>query len=438
MKQKQAVSTQVALRYQKARKKEKGIILSEFVKTTSYNRSYSARVLRQKTKVKVVKQIKTRGFNIVVYEDGRRKKRKQKRIKAQKYNGLVFNELKKIWIICDCICGKRLAPFLPTIVPVLEKFGEITVSQEMKDKLLNISPATIDRMLKSVKRNYQLKKGFSTTKPGTLLKKKIQVRTFTDWDDLKPGFFEVDLVAHCGEVNAGEYILSLNFTDVCSGWVEPEVVMGKSQFRVFERIKKIEENLAFPILGIDSDNDSSFINAHLLKYCEENSITFTRCRAYQKNDQCHVEQKNYSIVRRALGYNRYDTDRELKIIRELYQNLRLYVNFFQPVMKLKEKIRNGAKVTKKYGLAKTPYQRILDSKYISQEVKRKLKAQYDKLNPAQLKRNINGLQEKLMKFAALKEKLRRIKMQEKQLEFNKNFRYIFNESTKHRFKYFFK
>ena len=245
-------------------------------------------------------------------------------------------------------------------------------------------------------------------------------------------------MAHCGEVNAGEYINSLNFTDVASGWVEPEAVMGKSQFRVFEGIENVEENLPFPILGIDSDNDSPFINAHLFNYCGENKITFTRCRANKKNDQCHVEQKNYSVIRRAVGYSRYDTQEELKVIRELYSNLRLYINFFQPVMKLKEKTRCGAKVKKKYDPAKTPYQRILDSKHISQKIKEKLKIQYGKLNPAQLKRNINRLQNRLMKLTLLKEKLRRTKKQEKQQEIRNNFEYFFDESTNHRFEYFFK
>lgn len=407
MKQKQAITRQVALRYKKARKKEKGIILNEFIKTTGYNRSYAGRVLRQKVKPKIVKQMRLADFNVIVFEDKRRKKRKQKRAKAKKYDRRAFYALRKVWTVCDSICSKRLAPFLPEIVPVLEKLGEIKIDKETKKKLLTVSAATIDRMLANTKKSYQLKTGLSTTKPGTLLKNKIKIRTFADWDDLKPGFFEADLVAHCGEVNAGEYINSLNFTDVASGWVEPTAVMGKSQFKVFNGIKDIEENLPFPILGIDSDNDSPFINAHLFNYCEENKITFTRCRANKKNDQCHVEQKNYSVIRRAVGYSRYDTYQELKIIRELYRNLRLYINFFQPVMKLKEKQRNGAKVSKKYDTAKTPYQRILDSKHVSGEIKKKLKTQYAKLNPAQLKRNIAKLQNKLVKFTALKEKVRR-------------------------------
>lgn len=438
MRQKQAVTRQIALRYKKAGKKEKGIILDEMTKITEYNRSYASRVLKQKAKPKIVKKMKIRDLNVVLFEDRRRKKRKRNRSKARRYGKEVFKALKKIWIIEDCICAKRLTPFLPEIVSVLERVGELKINKETRRKLLEISPATIDRILSETRKSFHLKSGISTTKPGTLLKKQIPVRTFADWNDKRPGFFEIDLIAHCGETVRGEYINSLNFTDVASGWVEPEAVMGKSQFRVFAAIEDIKERTPFPVLGIDSDNDSPFINAHLFNYCQEKKITFTRCRAYEKNDQCHVEQKNYSVIRRVLGYSRYDTERELEIIKELYQNLRLYVNFFQPVMKLKEKQRIGAKVKKKYDLAKTPCQRVLKSKHINQKIKRKLKTQYGKLNPAQLKRNINKLQNKLMKLILLKEKLRRTKKEEKEQEIKNSFEYIFDESTNHRFEYFFK
>lgn len=414
MRQKQAVARETVLRYKKARKKEKGFILNELTKITRYNRSYAARVLRQKARPKVVGTLKVGGFNVVLVEDRRRKKGKQTRLKAKKYGKEVFYALKRIWAVSDCICGKRLAPFLAEIVPVLEEFKELEIDEETKEKLLQISAATVDRMLCKTKKGFQLKKGFSTTKPGTLLKNQIPIRTFADWDDKRPGFFEIDLVAHCGERNAGEYINSLNFTDVATGWVEPIAVMGRAQIRVFEGIEKIEQRLSFPILGIDSDNDSAFINAHLLRYCQENRVTFTRCRANKKNDQAYVEQKNYSVIRRALGYSRYDTDKELKVIKQLYQNLRPYINFFQPVMKLVEKQRIGAKVKKKYDTAKTPFRRVLDSKQISQETKKKLKAEYVKLNPAQLKRNINKLQNKLTKLIILKNRFARQNDKKKQ------------------------
>ena len=407
MRQKQAVTRETALRYKRARKKEKGVILTEFVKITGYNRSYASRVLRQKVRRRVIGQVQVSGLNVLFVENKRTKKRKQRRPKARKYDRKVFFALRKIWIISDCICGKRLAPLLPEIIPALEKFKEIQLDKETREKLLSISPATIDRMLTKTRESYQLKKGFSTTKPGTLLKQQIPIRTFTDWDDKRPGFFEIDLVAHCGDSPAGEYINSLNFTDVLSGWVEPIAVMGKSQFRIFEGIKRIKKRLLFDILGIDSDNDASFINDHLVKYCQGHEITFTRCRPYKKNDQAYVEQKNYSVIRRAVGYTRYDTDEELKVLNELYSTLRLYINFFQPVMKLVSKTRIGARVKKKYDKAKTPYRRILKSRFIEQEVKDKLKSQYAKLNPAQLKRRITKLQNQLVKLTTLKRQLER-------------------------------
>lgn len=412
MKQKQAITRETVLRYKKARKKEKGIILNEFIKTTNYNRSYAGRVLRQKAKDKVVGKIKVGDFDVLLVEDRRRKKQKQKRLKARKYDKKTFLSLRKIWVICDSICSKRLAPFMPEIIPVLEKFKEIKIDKNTREKLFSISPATIDRMLSVVKKNYQLK-GLSTTKPGTLLKHKIPIRTFADWNDKKPGFFEIDLVAHCGANASGEFVFSLNFTDVLSGWVEPIGVMGKSQIRVFEGIEEIKQRLFFDLLGIDSDNDSPFINAHLVNYCYENKITFTRCRAGKKNDQAYVEQKNYSVIRRAVGYARYDTQKELEILNELYLNLRLYINFFQPVMKLIEKTRIGPKIKKKYDEAQTPYQRILKSKSINKKVKAKLKTQYAKLNPAKLKRNITELQNRLTKQTVLKEKLRKEKQENK-------------------------
>jgi len=412
MKQKQAITRETVLRYKKTGKKEKGIILNEFVKITNYNRSYARRVLRQKAKRKVVGKIKAGDFEVLLVEDGRRKKQKQKRPKAKKYDKKTFLSLRKIWIICDSICSKRLAPFMTEIIPVLEKFKEIEIDKNTREKLFSISPATIDRMLAATKKSCQLK-GFSTTKPGTLLKHKIPIRTYADWNDKKPGFFEIDLVAHCGANASGEFVFSLNFTDVSSGWVEPVGVMGKSQIRVFEGIEEIEQRLFFDLLGIDSDNDSPFINAHLINYCYENKITFTRCRAGKKNDQAYVEQKNYSVIRRAVGYARYDTQKELEILNELYVNLRLYINFFQPVMKLIKKTRIGPKNKKKYDKAQTPCQRILKSKSIDKKVKAKLKTQYAKLNPAKLKRNITELQNKLTKQTVLKEKLRKEKQQKK-------------------------
>ncbi len=396
MRQKKAVTRELRDRYQRLSKKEKTIFLNEFIQLTKYNRSYAARALRIK---EVLRYMNIAGKRVKLVRDNRKIKRKKQKI----YDQDVFGVLKETWKIFDYICSKRLAPFLKEIIPVLEKWGEIKLSAEVRERLFKISAATIDRLLSSTRKKYRIK-GRSTTKPGTLLKKSIPIRTFTDWDEAKPGFFEVDLVSHDGGAVRGDFIQSLNFTDIATGWDEMIAVKNKAQVWVFAGIKNIKERLPFSILGIDSDNGSEFINAHLLRYCEENQITFTRSRPYRKNDSCFVEQKNYSVIRRAVGYSRYDTAKELTLLNELYGYLRLYVNFFQPVRKLIKKERIGSKVIKRYDEAKTPYRRVLASPDIEDEIKMKLKSKYDMLNPAELKRKITKLQNKLVKLNALKQR----------------------------------
>ena len=238
-------------------------------------------------------------------------------------------------------------------------------------------------------------KGKSTTKPGSLLKHQIPIRTFAGWDNAKPGFLEIDFVALCGESLAGDYVNILDSVDICSCWSEMQGFMGKSQYFTTQALDEIKERVPFEIKGIDSDNDALFINAHLLRYCEEKQITFTRCRPYRKNDQAHIEQKNYSVVRKYLGYKRYDTQKQLKIINQICRLLSLYHNYFQPVMKLKEKTRIGSRVRRKYDLAKTPFQRVLQTRYVSPRTKQKLKQKYQTLNPKQLLKQIIKLNNQL-------------------------------------------
>jgi hypothetical protein len=232
-----------------------------------------------------------------------------------------------------------------------------------------------------------------------LLKSQIPIRTFSEWDDARPGFVEIDLVAHDGGDINGEYLFTLDATDVCTGWTETMAVGNKGQVAVFDALLEIRQRLPFDLLGIDSDNGSEFINRPLLRYCLKEKITFTRARSYRKNDNCFVEQKNYSVVRRNVGYLRYETPQELESLNELYRQLRLYTNFFQPVMKLRSKERDGARVRKKYDKAQTPYQRILASTKVEKRKKEKLKAIYQNLNPAQLKREITRLQNQLIELA---------------------------------------
>ena len=395
MGQKKAVTRQLQDRYQKSSKKEKIVMLNEFIQITGYNRSYAAQILRKK---KVLGYLTIDDKRIKYTLSGKKKKKKKH------YDQDVLLALNQLWEEADSICSKRLAPFLTELIEVLEKYGEINLTREVKEKLLTISPATIDRLLAPIRKKQQIK-GKSTTRPGSLLKKSIPIRTFSEWDNKRPGFFEVDLVSHDGGNLRGDVIQSVNFTDIATGWMEMVAVKNKAQRWVFAGIKAIKKRLPFPILGFDSDNGSEFINDELLRYCEKQHITFTRSRPYRKNDSCYIEQKNWSVIRRTVGYGRYDTDKELCILNKLYSYLRLYVNFFQPVRKLVKKERIGSRIKKRYDVAQTPYRRVLACPDISEEIKMKLKREYDMLNPAELKRQITYLQNELLRLNALKHKV---------------------------------
>src|SRR3989338_3971126 len=375
MKQKCALSRAVRARYQRSTKKEKGRIIDEFIQTTGYNRSYARRILAG---------VKKRG-----------KKRERKPLQRF-YDASVFYPLRTLWIAADGICGSRLAPFIPELLKVLQKHKEFRVKKDVRKNLLSLSSATIDRMLTATKKQYALK-GRATTKPGTLLRSTIAVRTFDDWNDKRPGFFETDLVAFCGESVRGEYVNGLNLTDVATGWVGLEAVMGKGQYRVHQAIDRVGQRLMFPLLGLDPDNGTEFINHELKRYCETHRIMFTRIRPYKKNDNCYVEQKNYTVLRRFLGYARYDTEEQLHLVKEILCLVEPYVNFFQPSVKLKEKKRVGSRMKKAYDTAKTPYQRLIASGILNDEQKQSLQTVYESLNPVDMKRKINKLTGKLNK-----------------------------------------
>jgi len=385
------ISKEVAKRYQKARKREKSKILDEFVELTGYNRKYGSWLLRNWGREVVV----WRGSKRIVFigDIKKQKKRQGKRF----YDKEVEEALKKIWYILDFLCGRRLADYMEEILPKLEKLGEIEINPEVRKKLLKISGRTIDRILKEEKKKWRIK-GKKGTKPGSLLKSQIPVRTFTDWNEKMPGFIEVDLVDHSGGVERGIFAQTLDATDILTGWTETICVENKSQLRVFEGLQKIMKQFPFKILGIDSDNGSEFINHHLVKFCENRKITFTKSRPYKKNDSCYVEQKNWSVVRKAVGYFRYETEKEIETINQIYKYLRLYTNYFQPQMKLIEKKRIGSKVIKKYDKAKTPYQRIMERSDINTEIKEELKKQYESLNPVELKKQIVKLQNRLFEI----------------------------------------
>jgi hypothetical protein len=352
-------------RYKKATKAEKQQILDEFVNTTGYHRKYAIRILNKWV----------------------RRKQPKKPGPKKIYQGEVVIVLEQIWEICGRICSRRLHPFLPEMLRVLERNNDLQLSVEVKTLLLSMSRSSIDRCLGPAHREHP--HGLSTTKPGTLLKKSIPVRTFTPWDEEKPGFLEIDLVAHCGPSAAGEFVNTLTCVDISTGWVECLAILTRNKQTVFEAIKIMRTRLPFALLGIDSDNGSEFINDLLFQYCLYQEITFTRSRPYHKNDQAHVEQKNWSIVRRLIGYDRFESEAEYAFLHSIYEDLRLYTNFFQPVLKLISKETVDNKKIKRYDTATTPYLRVLASKNVPLEVKARLTNLYVQLNPVKLRTSID-------------------------------------------------
>jgi len=363
-------------RYMRASKKEKGRVLDEFTAVVGCQRKSAIRLLR-----------------------GRRQSwAGRRRGRPRRYGHEVAGVLKMAWEATDRLCSKRLHPFLPELIPVLRRHGDSFISAEVADELCRMSPSTMDRLLRPWRR-LGGRRPLSTTKPGSLLKSSIPIRTFADWEEARPGFLEVDLVHHCGETTEGFYLTTLCAVDVTSGWSECMPVWGKGQSRVGGAIHRIRQRLPFPLLGLDSDNGSEFINQHLYTYCQRESITFTRSRSYKKNDSCHVEQKNWSVVRRLIGYDRYNSRAALETLDRIYTILRLYINFFQPSMKLVSKTRHGARVHKVYDQALTPYQRLLRSGVLTGAKRHELIAIYHGLNPMQLLRQLNENLESLWRKA---------------------------------------
>ncbi len=387
MRERKRIIEMTAGRYRLGRKKEKGLILDEFTALTGYGRSYARLVLRNWGRiVKMGNGVRVRGGP-------------SKREGVRYYDEPVAKALATVWRIMDYICGKRLAPVLGEMTELLVCKGELKCTSETRERLARMSAATIDRLLKPERKKYQLK-GRSHTKPGTLLKHQIPIRTFSEWDDAQPGFLEIDLVGHDGGRVDPLHGFTLDGVDVATGWVSLAALKNKAQVWTFQEIKRIRARLPFPLLWIDSDNGSEFINDILFRYCEKERITFTRSRPYRKNDGCFVEQKNFSVVRRAVGWQRFEGDEQVKLLNELYESLELYTNFFQPSMELKSKQRDGARVRKTYDAARTPFRRVLESKSVDKQIKSRLRQQFESLNPAQLKRTIEQLQLKLSHLAA--------------------------------------
>ncbi len=379
-----------AARYRAARKKERGAILDEFVAVSGYNRVYASWLLRwHGKKVRV-------GHRLVVIGDATKRVRRRR---TRVYDEAVVAALMRLWELLDYLSGKRLAPALKTVIEALERHGELRLQPEVRVKLLSISPATIDRLLAEEKKRHALKSR-AKTKPGTLLRHQIPIRTFAEWNDARPGFVEADLAGHDGGWARGDFAQTLTLTDVATTWTELATVRNKAQVWVFDALLQVQGRLPFPLLGLHSDNGGEFINAPLVAYCGEHEITFTRGRPYRKNDNCFVEQKNWAVVRRFVGYGRFDTDHACAVLNRLDAVLSDYLNFFVPSMKLVEKLRDGARITKRYDRARTPLERVLAAPEVCEEAKKTLRERAAQLNPAALMRSIRSLQRELERLTA--------------------------------------
>jgi hypothetical protein len=380
---------QASERYQKASKKDKSKILDELVNNTGGNRKYLTHVLANWGKTtKVIlngKAIKLKASPCKRRKGGGRK---------PLYKDEFILALRKIWVFFWYRCGKILAPFIRQHIRFLEKPFRLT--PEIKKLLLTVSPATIDRLLQADKKKLALK-GKSGTKPGKLLKKQIPIRTYYADADKKPGFFEADTLYHCGPTELGEFCLTLTVTDVFSGWVELRPTLNKAQKWICEALKDIKETLPFPFLGLDSDNGAEFINNALLKWAVSQGIHFTRSRPYRKNDNCYVEQKNYSCVRNFVGYHRFSAASECAALGLIYRSLCPLLNYFIPTHKLISKTRVGSKIIKVYDKnIISPYQRLLASPDLSDEAKAELTRRFLQYDPVTLQQEVHDAVASLM------------------------------------------
>jgi hypothetical protein len=366
-------------RYKAGTRKQKKLILDEYCSACGYHRKHAIRLLK-----------KFRRFN--------KPKQKKKGRSPVYQTEEILVPMKRIWLAANLPCSKRLKAVLPLWIPgYVQQYGDLT--EEVIKALQTISPASIDRLLKPVRVKYK-GRGKSTTKPGTLLRKQIPIKT-NQWDESRPGFLEADTVAHCGTSMAGMFAFTIDCVDIATGWTEQRAVWGKGEAAVVKEIEDIESSLPFPLRGFDSDNGSEFLNHHLLKHFTERKqpVQFTRSRAYHKDDNAHVEQKNWTHVRQWLGYHRFDNPEIVPLIDDMYKTeWRLFHNFFCPSVKLIEKKRIASKTIKRYDSPKTPYQRVMESPYIKAEVKKKLSDLFQTLNPFHLRK---AMEKKLKKIFEL-------------------------------------
>jgi hypothetical protein len=348
-------------RYRQSSKMEKTHILDQFIAVSGYHRKHAIRLLTD--------------------SNGDRNNSCEMRRSRRIYNEAVKEALIVLWEAADRICGKRLKAILPSLVDAMERHGYLNLDPELRNQLLKVSAATIDRLLSPIRNPSQSRrKRRRSTKVGN----QVPVRTFADWDGPNPGYLEIDFVVHGGRFMAGSFLHTLVSTDVSSGWTEFIPLLAREQSLVVEGLDVFFQQIPFPILGIDSDNDSAFINDTLLAFCQKHHIEFTRSRAYHKNDQAWVEQKNGAVIRRMVGYERFSGVVACQALAHLYQAARLYVNYFQPSFKLRNKTRDGFKVKRTYEPPATPCDRLLKHPAVDDQIKEKLQLQRTLLDPVKL------------------------------------------------------
>jgi hypothetical protein len=363
----------LGIQYRKSSKMGKTRILDQFIAVSGYHRKHAIRLLRGETGSDPNQRtVKNHGRRI--------------------YDEAVKEALIVLWEAADRICGKRLKAILPSLIDAMERHGHLNLNPDVRRQLLKVSAATIDRLLCSVHSSSQSKRGKRRSKK---VGNQIPIRTFADWNSPNPGYLEIDFVVHAGGLMVGSFIHTLVGTDVSSGWTEFVPLLAREQSLVVEGLDVMFQHIPFPVLGIDSDNDSAFINDTLLAFCQKHQIEFTRSRAYHKNDQAWVEQKNGAVIRRMVGHERFSGVVACQALADLYQAARLYVNYFQPSFKLHEKSRDGFKVKRTYEPPATPCDRLLKHLTIDDQVKEKLRLQRNQIDPVKLLHRIRQRQSTL-------------------------------------------
>lgn len=361
-------------RYRAAGKPERGRLLDEVCRTIGCHRKAAIRLLRQAPRRSA----------------GRRGR-------PRRYGPALVPVLTRLWELSDRPCAKLLAPLLPVLLAALERHGDLPLAPEVRAPLLALSPATLDRLLGPVRRRL----GRQPQRPppaGSALKAQVPLRTFGEWQGVAPGSLQGDLVLHCGESTAGFYLATLVGVDVATGWTEREALWGMGQQRVGTGVHRLRQRLPFRLQEWHTDNGSEFLNRLLVPWCRREGIRVTRGRHYRKNDQAWVEQKNWLAVRRLVGYDRYRSRAAYAVLQRLYGLLRLQLNFFRPLRRLVSKRRVGAKVTKRYDRAQTPYQRLLASGVLNEAQRQAVERQFLAINPAPLARQIEQTLDALWKL----------------------------------------